>query len=182
MFDSNRPYLSLRAVALLPLILFTPAVIAFFVAPNVSWGEHLGVFFHLSILFLVARLDAPHWAKAMGYGWVALDVLAGILIINDVPYDTGWAVRLGAHVLAGTWIVAASLVNRSRIVMAAGVITGAWLAGYSFVGTVLPEEALRPAGICILAWFAAIAVLDRSQASLQPSQPVIGRSPRIRQA
>lgn len=181
MFDSNRPYLSLRAVALLPLILFTPAVIAFFVAPNVSWGEHLGVFFHLSILFLVARLDAPHWAKAMGYGWVALDVLAGILIINDVPYDTGWAVRLGAHVLAGTWIVAASLVNRSRIVMAAGVITGAWLAGYSFVGTVLPEEALRPAGICILIWFAAIAVRNDSQAS-QQSQPVAGGPSRIHSA
>lgn len=161
MFESTRPYLSLRAVALLPLVLFTPAVIAFFVSPEVRWGEYLGVFFHLSILFLVARLDAAPWAKAAGYGWVALDVLAGILMINDIPYDTAWAVRLGGHVLAGTWILAASLVNRSRIVLVLGAITGLWLAGYSFVGTVLPEEALRPAGICILLWFAAIAIFDR---------------------
>lgn len=163
MFHSNRPYLSLRAVALVPLILFTPAVITFFVSPDVLWGEYLGVFFHLSILFLVARLDAASWAKAAGYGWVALDVLAGILMINDIPYDVAWAVRLGGHVLAGTWIVAASLVNRSRIVAVLGIVTGLWLAGYSFVGTVLPEEALRPAGICILAWFAAIAVFDHSR-------------------
>lgn len=172
MLDSNRPYLTLRTVALLPLALFAPAVVAFFTAPNIWWGEYLGVLFHLSILFLVARLDAPQWAKAAGYGWVSLDVLAGILIINDVPYDTAWAVRLGAHVLAGTWIVAASLVNRSRIVAAAGIITGVWLAGYSFVGTLLPEEALRPAGICILIWFAAIAVLNHPR----QARPHIGAS------
>lgn len=164
MFESTRPYLSLRAVALLPLVLFTPAVIAFFVSPEVPWGEYLGVFFHLSILFLVARLDAAPWAKAAGYGWVALDVLAGILMINAIPYDIAWAVRLGGHVLAGTWIVAASLVNRSRIVLVLGAITGLWLAAYSFVGTVLPEEALRPAGICILLWFAAIAIFDHRAA------------------
>lgn len=168
MFESTRPYLSLRAVALLPLVLFTPAVAAFFVAPDVPWGEYLGVLFHLSILFLVARLDAAPWAKAAGYSWVGLDVLAGVLMINEIPYDLAWAVRLGAHVLAGTWIVAASLVSRSRIVLVLGVVTGFWLAGYSFVGTVLPEEALRPAGICILLWFAAIAFSGRPGAPQHP--------------
>lgn len=165
MFDRSRTYLSLRAVAILPLVLFAPAVVAFFTDPEVPWGEYLGVFFHLSILFLVSRLDGAAWAKAAGYGWVALDVLAGILMINQVDYDTAWAVRLGGHVLAGTWIVASSLVNRSRIVAIVGVITGLWLGGYSFVGTLLPEEALRPAGIFILVWFAAIAIFDRPRAA-----------------
>lgn len=168
MFDSSHPYLSLRGIALLPLILFTPIVIAFFVDPHVSWGEYLGVFFHLSIVFLVARLDAASWARAAGYGWVTLDVLAGVLAINGIPADIVWAVRLGGHVLAGTWIVAASLVNRSRVVTFFGVLTGIWLGGYSLVATSVPEEALRPAGICIVLWFAAIAFLDRSPAQPRP--------------
>ncbi|MFE2754872.1 hypothetical protein ACFXGA_23005 [Actinosynnema sp. NPDC059335] len=149
-------------MALLPLVLFLPAVIAFFVDPDVVWGEYLGVFFHLSILFLVPRLDAAPWARAAGYGWVALDVLAGILMINDVEHDTAWAVRLGGHVLAGVWIVAASLVSRAWPVRVVGVVTGTWLAAYSFVGTVLPESFLRPAGILILVWFALLAVFHRA--------------------
>ncbi|MGW4109840.1 hypothetical protein ACWEFJ_03070 [Actinosynnema sp. NPDC004786] len=160
--DTRRHCAGFRAVALLPLVLFLPAVIAFFVDPDVVWGEYLGVFFHLSILFLVPRLDAAPWARAAGYGWVALDVLAGILMINDVEHDTAWAVRLGGHVLAGVWIVAASLVSRAWPVRVVGVVTGTWLAAYSFVGTVLPESFLRPAGILILVWFALLAVFHRA--------------------
>lgn len=161
MLDARRHYVSLRSLALLPLVLFFPAVIAFFVDPDVAWGEYLGVFFHLSILFLVSRLEAAPWAKAAGYGWVALDVLAGILMINEVAYDTAWAVRLGGHVLAGVWIVSSSLVSRAWPVTVVGVITGLWLAGYSFVGNVLPESFLRPAGILILVWFALLAIFPR---------------------
>lgn len=162
MLASRWHHTDLRFVALLPLVLFLPAVVAFFVNPSVAWGEYLGVFFHLSILFLVSRLDAAPWAKAAGYGWVALDVLAGILMINEVAHDTAWAVRLGGHVLAGVWIVSSSLVSKTWPVRAVGVVTGLWLAGYSFVGNVLPESFLRPAGILILVWFALLAIFDRS--------------------
>lgn len=173
MLDHRRHYLSLPAVALLPLALFLPAVIAFFVNPEVAWGEYLGVFFHLSILFLVSRLKAAPWAKAAGYGWVTLDVLAGILMINDVPHDTAWAVRLGGHVLAGVWIVASSLVCEAWPVRVVGVITGGWLGSYSLVADAVPEPFLRPAGICILVWFALLAFFHRSagERSAEPASP-----------
>ncbi len=161
MLDSQRHYVSLRLLALLPLVLFSPAVIAFFVDPHVPWGEYLGVFFHLSILFLVSRLEAAPWAKAAGYGWVALDVLTGILMINDIPHDIGWAIRLGGHVLAGVWIVSSSLVSKAWPVTVVGVVTGLWLGGYSFAGDVLAEPFLRPAGILILIWFALLAIFHR---------------------
>ncbi|GGQ31253.1 hypothetical protein [Streptosporangium pseudovulgare] len=173
MLDPRRHYASLRLVALLPLLLFLPAVIAFFTDPDVAWGEYLGVFFHLSILFLVSRLEAAPWAKAAGYGWVTLDVLAGILMINAVEYDTAWAVRLGGHVLAGVWIVASSLVSRSWPVRVAGVVTGVWLAGYSFAGTLLAEGFLRPAGIMILVWFALLAIFHRDD----PGRPAAPAGP-----
>ena len=106
---------------------------------------------------------------------MALDVLAGILMINDVAYDTAWAVRLGGHVLAGVWIVSSSLVSRAVPVSVVGVITGLWLAGYSFVGNVLPESFLRPAGILILVWFAPLAIFHRStpERSAAPANPAL---------
>ncbi|WP_106815032.1 hypothetical protein [Microbacterium timonense] len=157
MLTSNRVYLNLRWSAILPLLLFTPAVVAFFVAPDVWWGEYLGIFFHLAILFLVSRLDAAQWSRACGYAWVALDVLAGVLMINGIDYEIAWTVRLGAHVMAGVWIVSSSLVARSWVIRTIGVVTGLWLAGYSLVAPQLGEEFLRPAGILILVWFGAIA-------------------------
>jgi hypothetical protein len=161
MLDSQRRYVGLRYVALLPLVLFIPVVLALLIDPSVPWGEYLGVFFHLSILPLVSRLDAAPWARAAGYGWVALDVLAGILVINDIAYETAWAVRLGAHVLAGVWIIASSLVSRSWLVRIAGVVSGVWLAGYSFVGATVPEEFLSPAGIFTALWFALLVIFGR---------------------
>jgi len=99
---------------------------------------------------------------AAGYGWVTLDVLTGSLMINGVPYDTAWAVRLGGHVLADVWIVSSSLVCEAWPVRVIGMVTGLWLASYSFVADVLPESYLRPAGICILIWFALLAIYHRS--------------------
>lgn len=175
MLDSQRRYVSLRYVALLPFLLFVPVVLALLIDPTVPWGEYLGVFFHLSVLFLVSRLDAAPWARAAGYGWVALDVLAGILMINDIPYETAWAVRLGGHVLAGVWIVASSLVSRSWLVRVVGVVAGVWLAGYSFVGTTVPEEFLSPAGIVTAVWFALLAIFGRESDERPALQAALSR-------
>ena len=48
--------------------------------------------------------------------------------------------------------------------------TGAGNLAYSFVGTLLPDEALRPAGILILVWFAAIAIFDRPRAARESGE------------
>ncbi|MEV4177033.1 hypothetical protein [Nonomuraea sp. NPDC049709] len=104
---------------------------------------------------------------------MALDVLAGILMINAVEYDTAWAVRLGGHVLAGVWIVASSLVSRSWPVRVVGVLAGVWLAGYFFAGTLLAEEFLRPAGIMILVWFALLTIFHRDD----PQHPAAPANP-----
>ena len=149
-----------RVLALLPIVLFLPSLYSFaFSEPGVVWPEYTGVFFHLSILLLIARLDAPEWARAAGYGWIAIDVVAGILAINAVEYDIRWPVRLGGHVLAGVWIATASLYARHRVVQVVGVVTGVWLGGYSFVADVAPEEALYPAGLLIVVWFGLLAAL-----------------------
>ncbi|GAA3208059.1 hypothetical protein ACFO1B_18850 [Dactylosporangium siamense] len=148
-----------RTLALLPIVLFIPSLVSFAVSePGVVWPEYSGVFFHLAILFLVARMDAPQWAKAAGYSWIALDVLTGILSINDVPYEITWPVRLGGHVFAGLWIAVSSVHARSVAIRVVGVLTGVWLGAFSFVADVAPEEALYPAGLLIVVWFGLLAV------------------------
>lgn len=87
---------------LAPVVLFLPTLVAFAVSkPGVIWPEYSGIFFHLAFLLVIARLNAPEWARAAGYGWIAFDALTGILAINGLPYDLTWPVRMGGHVLAG---------------------------------------------------------------------------------
>jgi len=149
-------------LAIAPIVLFVPSLVSFAVSePGVVWPEYTGVFFHLAILLLIARLDAPDWAKAAGYGWIILDVLTGILSINGVDYDITWPVRLGGHVLAGVWLVTAALYARQRAVQVTGIATGLWLGSYSFIAPNVPEYVLYPASLLIVAWFALLAALNR---------------------
>lgn len=155
--NPTRQYLSTRAVALIPILLFLPPVASFFVDPGATWAEYFGVLFHLSLLLLVSRLRAPEWGRAAGYGWLTIDVLVGVLKINALPDDLTDAMRLGGHVMAGTWILAASWCASSWPVRIVGSITGIWLAGYTFVAEILPSGSLTPASLLIILWFALIA-------------------------
>lgn len=180
MLDPDREYLSTRIVALIPLVLFLPPVLSFFVDPGAKWAEYFGVFFHLSLLFLVSRLPAPNWARAAGYGWLTIDVLVGVLKINNVPDDISDPMRLGGHVLAGTWIIAGSVCASSWPVRIVGSLTGIWLAGYSLVGEILPGAALAPASLLIMVWFALIAAFATPAHRPQPPQPWRNQLPTAR--
>jgi hypothetical protein len=65
-----------------------------------------GIVSHLSLLFWVSRLPAPSWARAAGFGWLSIEIIVGVLGINDVPDSISHPMRLRGHVLAGTWILA----------------------------------------------------------------------------
>jgi hypothetical protein len=166
MLIAQRELLSFRTLAILPIVFFLPPLVSFFVAPGAVWIEYPGILFHLAILFLISRMDAPQWAKAAGYGWITLEVLTGVLLINEVPEGIAWPVRLGGHILAGVWIVTASLLARSRAIQVAGVIVGSWLALYSFGSHYLPEPFLYPASILMIVWLGLLAA--RYEPTRQP--------------
>lgn len=155
--------LSTRLIAGAALIFFAPVVATFAVAPGMWWADYPGMLFHLAMFLLVARLEAPDWAKAAGYGWLVLDVMTGVLTLNDVPHSIADFVRLGGHVFAGIWIATASL-SGSRPVKVTGVVTGLWLSAFTFLSPFLPMKALGPASIVLLAWLAIIAWQDGSKA------------------
>ncbi|MGW5640882.1 hypothetical protein ACWEWQ_40175, partial [Streptomyces sp. NPDC003832] len=133
MLSPSRELLGFRTLAILPPVLFTPSLVSFAVAPGTVGAEYTGILFHLAILFVVARLPAPEWARAAGYGWLTLDILSAVMTINEVPHEIAWSVRLGGHVLAGVWFITTSLLAAPRGVRVVGVVLGAWLIGGSLL-------------------------------------------------
>lgn len=170
MLDPSKHYLRFRTIALIPVLLFIPSLVSFAISePGVVWPEYPGVLFHLAILFLVSRMDAPDWAKAAGYGWIALDVLTGIMSINDVTYEITWPVRLGGHVLAGVWIAVSSACARQWLIRIVGGLTGVWLGSFSFIANIAPEPVLYPAALLIVVWFAVLAMMYEQEDQRQTS-------------
>ncbi len=104
----------------------------------------------------MARLEAPEWARAAGYGWLILDVTAGVLTLNGVPYGIYEHVRFGGHVFGGIWIATASL-SGSRPLAIVGVVTGLYLSAFTFASPFLSPKVLGPDGILVLVWLAIIA-------------------------
>jgi hypothetical protein len=166
----DREYLSFRSIVILPLVLFLPPVASFIVDPGARWAEYPGVLFHLAMLFLISRMDAPLWAKAAGFGWITVDVLAGALLINEVPAELADPIRLGGHILAGLWIVTAALVHRVAAVRILGAVTGTWLGGYTFVAPFVPAGLLGPAAGLLIVWLILLAAVSRP-ADQTPGQP-----------
>ncbi|GIJ50576.1 hypothetical protein Val02_74620 [Virgisporangium aliadipatigenens] len=157
----RRELIRFRVTALVPAALFGVVLVSFPIAPGAIWAEYVGILFHLSIPLLAARLDGPGWARPAAYAWVALDVLAGTLYINEIPHDQAWPVRLAAHIFAGIWMATSSLYVRAVAVRVVGVAAGVWLTGYTLLENVLPQGALGPASILATSWFVLLAVLHK---------------------
>ena len=154
-----------RWFAVAALLCFVPVAVSFVVTPRPWWLDYAGIAFHLAMFMLVAKLDAPDWAKAAGYGWLFLDVTTGIMTLNHVPYSTAIYVRLGGHIFSGIWLIVASL-SGSRALQIVGVISGVWLMGYSFVSPFYPMKVLGPQSMLVLVWLAIVAWQYGSKRSL----------------
>ena len=172
----ERQSLQLRTVVVLAVVLFIPALVSFATAePGAVWPEYPGVLFHLTLLLIIAQLPSPAWARATGYGWIVLDVLAGILAINAIPHDLVWPVRLSGHVLAGVWLVTTSALSRRWPIRLVGAITGLDLGLYSFVATHVPLAALYPSGVLLVVWLVLVAMLARPDS--HPTESTTRRNP-----
>ena len=146
-----------RAFAIAALLFFLPIVASQAISPGAWWTSYPSLLFHLAMFMLVAKLEAPDWAKAAGYGWLLLDITAGVLTLNHASREIAVNVRLGGHVFAGIWLATASL-SGSRLVKVVGILIGASLFAYTFVSPFLPLTALRATSILYLIWLAALAV------------------------
>lgn len=130
--------------------------------------EYLGLVWHLSMFFFICKLQTPSWGRTCGTFWIVLDVLSGMLYLNNfygilgdatlgIATQTGMtlclAVRLAAHVFEGLWLVSSAMTTENRVIRVCGVLAGVLLAGYSLVSPFAPAWALSLNTPFMLVWF-----------------------------
>jgi hypothetical protein len=148
--------ISFRSVALAAIAFWIPVMLSFRFAPGAIWAEYPGIVYHLLMYILVAKLPSPEWARAAGYGWLTLDIMTGVLVLNRVPRAIADPVRLGSHIFGGLWFIMVSLCG-SLPIKIVGVLAGALLFGYTFVSPFLSTVWLSPASVLVLAWLWILA-------------------------
>lgn len=119
----------------------------------------LGVAPHLLLFPVVAALPAPRWAKAAGYGWLAIDISTDIMGLNGVPPLTYLSLRYGGHISAALWIASASWQAKgaTRVV---GWLLAFDLAIYSFIAFLpLTFVVLLPSLVLLPLWFVLVGRL-----------------------
>jgi len=60
----------------------------------------LAVAEHLILFPVVATLPAPNWGRAVGYGWLVLDIATDIMQLNGADKLTYLTLRYGANIAA----------------------------------------------------------------------------------
>ncbi|MFF3260227.1 hypothetical protein [Streptomyces sp. NPDC002932] len=148
----DKELLGFRAITVVPAALFAPTLVLGLVVPGSGVGAALGILFHVSVLFVIDRVPAPAWARAAAFGWIAIDVMVGVMTLNLVSDDIYLPMRLGGHAMAATWLITVSLLSRPVLFRSLGILTGAWLALFSFFGAHLPIALLGPPGILVVVW------------------------------
>jgi hypothetical protein len=124
---------------------------------------------HLVLFPVVGALAAPDWCRAAGYSWLAIDVILNVATLNGVPMETVMPLRLGGHILAGTWIAIASR-DLGGVAGAIGFLLGPLLIAHAFLTQWLPPWAIFPPFLLIPIW---LSFVGRSLTA-----PVVSRSSR----
>lgn len=168
--DHLLPLKTLSVIALTLLIISMP-LFAFTSGIGQYIREYMGLIWHLSMFFFICKLPTPEWGKRAGTYWVVLDVLSGLLYINNFYGITGDltlgitavsltlpnTVRYAAHIFEGLWMISSAITTKNKVIKICGVIGGILLAGYSFVCPFNPEWMLILNTPFVLVWLFMIA-------------------------
>jgi hypothetical protein len=113
----------------------------------------LAVAEHLILFPVIAALPAPKWARAVGYGWLVLDIATDIMQLNGVVKLTYLSLRYGANVAAALWIASASWQGKGAM-RVIGVIVALDLTIYSFIAFIpFTFVMLIPSIVLLPLWF-----------------------------
>ncbi len=99
--------------------LFAIHLVTYFIAPirdvttssSVIGAELLALLAvaeHLILFPVIAVLPVPRWARAVGYGWLVLDIATHVMQLNGAAKLTYLSLRYEANIAAALWIASAS--------------------------------------------------------------------------
>lgn len=164
--DHLPPLKTLSVIAFALLVASTP-----FFAFNSGTGqyirEYLGLVWHLSMFFFINKLSTPEWGKKAGTYWIVLDVLSGLIYLNNFYGITGDlnlgiaavsltlpnAIRYAAHIFEGIWMISSAATTKNKVIKVFGILAGFIIALYSFVCPFAPEWMLMLNVPFMYVWF-----------------------------
>lgn len=121
-------------------------------------GNLAGVVYHLALLPVVLTLASTTWSRAAGLVWIFCDTALNVASINGLDGDTVWALRLGIHIAAATWIVVAARGMPGRAGRVVGVALGGSLATHALLAPWMPPAVLALVVFPLMtAWLVLIA-------------------------
>jgi hypothetical protein len=126
---------------------------------------------HLVLFPVVGILPAPGWCRAAGFSWLAIDVMLNVATLNGVPMDTVMPLRLGGHILAGTWIAVASR-DIGGVASAIGFVLGPLLIVHALLAQWLPSWAIFPPFLLIPVWLLLVGRVLSAPVVSRQSQAV----------
>ncbi len=150
--------ISSRFLATASVLSFLPVAISFFFDIGIA-KEYFGILFHVLIFFLVPKLEAPDVAKFAGYGWLFLDVCAGVISLGGHSPELSSSIRLAGHIFAGIWIIGVSHGGPNKF-KGLGYVLGAWLAGFTLISPFISRMWLASGLVLMITWLIMIAFQD----------------------
>ena len=174
---TNKDFLpSLKTLSVISFILFLCGAVLF---PFEDGGimtyirEYAGLFWHISMFFFISKLPTPEWGRKAGTFWVLIDVVSGLLYLNNfyglvgdaglgIAVQTGltlpYVVRLAAHIFEGIWLVSSAFTTDNKTIKVCGVLAGVLIGGYSIVSPFAPSWCLALNMPFMLVWFVLIVL------------------------
>lgn len=168
--EDHLPRLETLAVISFVLLLVSTPLFSFSEGLGQYIREYMGLFWHFSMFFFISKLPTPEWGRICGRFWIVLDVLSGLLYLNNFYGITGdlslgiatqaltlcTTVRLAAHCFEGLWLISSAMTTRDRVIRVCGVLAGVLIAAYSVVSPFAPGWMLSLNVPFMLIWFIRI--------------------------
>ena len=164
--DDLPPLKTLTMISFLLLVISTP-FFAFHSGIGQYIREYLGLIWHLSMFFFIMKLQTPEWGRKAGSYWIVLDVLSGLMYLNNFYGITGDLslgiatvsltlpniTRYAAHIFEGIWMISSAITTKNKVIRICGIVTGVLIAGYSIICPFAPEWMLALNSPFMYVWF-----------------------------
>lgn len=161
------PQLKTLSVVGFSLLLVSTPFFAFTSGTGQYIREYLGLVWHLSMFFFINKLPTPEWGRKAGTYWIVLDVLSGLLYLNNfygitsnlslgiaaVSLTLPNVTRYAAHIFEGLWLGSSAITTQNKTIKVCALAAGSLIALYSFLCPFAPEWLLTLNVPFMLVWF-----------------------------
>lgn len=164
--DHLPPLKTLSVISFSLLIISTP-LFAFTDGPGQYIREYVGLYGIFSCTSLFQNFQYRSGGRRAGTYWIVLDVLSGMMYLNnlygimgDLTLGTATVslslpniTRYAAHIFEGLWLISSAMTTKDRVIQLCGICAGCLLALYSFVCPFAPAWMLTLNVPFMLVWF-----------------------------